>query len=76
MTHCNESSNKNTCETTIISLSLVIMITEPASKIVTEISFFLFRFSFTHTNDSQDSGRREGTIFIPLYIFYTLKKFQ
>ena len=40
--------------------------------IMTGNIFFLSRFSFTDTDDSQDSRGREGTIFIPLYHFHPL----
>ena len=36
--------------------------------------FFLFRFSFKDSDDSQDSRRRQKTIFIPFYHFLLLTK--
>ena len=38
--------------------------------------FFLSGFSFTDTDDSQDSRGRERTIFIPLYHFHPLTNIQ
>ena len=38
--------------------------------------FFLTGFSFTDTDNSQDSRGREGTIFIPLYHFHPLINIQ
>ena len=38
--------------------------------------FFLSWFSFTDTDNSQDSRRREGPSFIPLYHFHPLTKIQ
>ena len=39
-------------------------------------NFFLSRFSFTDTDESQNSGRREGAILITLYDLHLLTNFQ
>ena len=39
-------------------------------------SFFLSKFSFTDTGDSQDSRERKGIIFIPLCHFHMLTNIQ
>ena len=41
-----------------------------------ENCFFLSGFSFTDTDDSQDSRWRDGTIFIHLFHFYPLTNIQ
>ena len=41
-----------------------------------EIIFFLWRFSFMDTGNSQDSRGRDETIFIPLCHFHPLTKIQ
>lgn len=38
--------------------------------------FFPLQFSFTDTNDSQDSREKGGTIFFPLFTFHTLTNIQ
>ena len=38
--------------------------------------FFLSRFFFTDTDNSQDSRGKEGTFFIPLYHFHPLTNIQ
>ena len=40
------------------------------------LEFFLSKFSFTDTEDSQDSKGREEAIFITLYHFYPLRNIQ
>ena len=45
-------------------------------KVSQECVSFLSRFSFIETSDSQDSRRKEGTIFIPVCHFHQLSNIQ
>ena len=56
-------------------LSIFHMLVE---EILSPTPFFFFYqgFSFTDTDDSQDSRGREGTSFIPLYHFHPLTNIQ
>ena len=59
--------------TSFLRANLIILI--DSNKSTLDIYFFLSGFSFTDTDDSQDSRGREGTIFY-LYQFHPLTNIQ
>ena len=59
----------------IISYIIIRPIPSLMNVTISEL-FFPLEFSFTDTEDSQDSKGREGPSFIPLYHFHPLTKSQ